>query len=527
MKGWEMIFYLVLELSMVSSVIGVITLGLKHLWKHKISPKWLMLLWVVFLVSLVNPFRWQSKFSIYNWLHYDSLVPQEFILQETFGQHTSLTREKVESLENKMEPQAEKEVTNAENQAILSSVRFSWKRILPILMYGYFSIFTMIGIAQIVTSYRMHKDTKQIWQEERLVKILEVAKQKLGIHRNIPLVKQNMVVSPAIYGMIRPKIIVSEKILQLSDEEIEIVFLHELSHMKQGDLYLHFLLRLLKNIYWFQPLIQQLLQRIRKDMELVNDEAVMEVLSEEQVKSYCKTLLKVSLFSHLEVCCGLGMGGHAKELEERIKMMKEKKQFWTNKIAIISMITVMVLGVTVCFATSQLYATKDENPWIESEDSIDEAKEYETAEETSFTGLTETVWPAGEQQTIVMQYGKRLHPILAKEIYHNGVDISGTNFQGTAIVSVANGIVEETGFLSEYGNYVLIQHPDKETNEVFETFYAHLASIQVEEGDYVAMGQQIGEGGSTGKSTGPHLHFEVRDSEGNVLDPMMFLSLEK
>ncbi|MCB0229298.1 MAG: M23 family metallopeptidase, partial [Anaerolineae bacterium] len=87
--------------------------------------------------------------------------------------------------------------------------------------------------------------------------------------------------------------------------------------------------------------------------------------------------------------------------------------------------------------------------------------------------------------------------------YHPAIDIGAP--LGTTAVAGDEGIVAVAGWSNVgYGNYVVIRHPDG-----YVTLYGHLSRIDVSQGDYVARGQQIGAVGSTGRSTGPHLHFEV------------------
>jgi len=98
---------------------------------------------------------------------------------------------------------------------------------------------------------------------------------------------------------------------------------------------------------------------------------------------------------------------------------------------------------------------------------------------------------------------------------HSGVDIAAPRF--SPVVAVAGGVINAAGWDSTYGNYVLIEH-----NAHYSTFYGHLNSIVVKKHDRVTGGQIIGTVGSTGKSTSPHLHYEVRFDKKSV-DPMGYL----
>lgn len=114
-------------------------------------------------------------------------------------------------------------------------------------------------------------------------------------------------------------------------------------------------------------------------------------------------------------------------------------------------------------------------------------------------------------------YGTRVHPITGKVKKHTGVDLAAP--QGTDIHAAEGGVVIVAEWWSGYGNTVIIDHGDN-----VWTLYGHIRNggISVEKGEQVKRGQKIAEVGSTGNSTGPHLHFEVRIN-GSPVDPMPYL----
>ncbi|HHU94725.1 MAG TPA: M23 family metallopeptidase [Alcaligenaceae bacterium] len=112
-------------------------------------------------------------------------------------------------------------------------------------------------------------------------------------------------------------------------------------------------------------------------------------------------------------------------------------------------------------------------------------------------------------------FGWRRHPITGRHKMHEGMDFSAP--VGTPIVAASGGIVTEARYLSGYGKTVEITHGDG-----LITRYAHASSIVVRLGDVVEKGQMIARVGATGRTTGAHLHFEVR-LENQALDPMLFL----
>ncbi|MGH8895285.1 MAG: peptidoglycan DD-metalloendopeptidase family protein, partial [Actinomycetes bacterium] len=115
-------------------------------------------------------------------------------------------------------------------------------------------------------------------------------------------------------------------------------------------------------------------------------------------------------------------------------------------------------------------------------------------------------------------FGMRLHPILKYPKLHTGVDFAG----GDSVVRAADdGRVLMTVVSTAYGNFTVVDHGVVDGHRL-TTAYAHQALFLVGEGDRVRKGQQIGTVGSTGYSTGPHLHFEVRE-DGAVVDPLRYL----
>ncbi len=113
-------------------------------------------------------------------------------------------------------------------------------------------------------------------------------------------------------------------------------------------------------------------------------------------------------------------------------------------------------------------------------------------------------------------YGWRRHPITRRHTMHEGLDFAAP--KGTPIYAASGGVVVESGYHAGYGNMVEINHGNG-----LVTRYAHASKLTAKVGDLVTKGQMIARVGSTGQSTGPHLHFEVRMA-GHPLNPTLFLA---
>ncbi|MFB9275329.1 peptidoglycan DD-metalloendopeptidase family protein [Cohnella cellulosilytica] len=136
------------------------------------------------------------------------------------------------------------------------------------------------------------------------------------------------------------------------------------------------------------------------------------------------------------------------------------------------------------------------------------------AKQLQILAVTPTIWPT-DSRRITSTFGIRKDPFTGRATYHAGVDIGGKT--GEPIYAAADGTVTEAGHSSSHGNNVLINHSNG-----IQTHYSHMSKIIATVGSKVRKGDIIGELGSTGRSTGPHLHYEVI-VKGEHVDPEPYL----
>jgi len=126
---------------------------------------------------------------------------------------------------------------------------------------------------------------------------------------------------------------------------------------------------------------------------------------------------------------------------------------------------------------------------------------------------TQFIWPL--EGEVVSEYGWRVHPVLGNRHHHDGIDLDVP--EGTTVRAAAGGEVFFYGDQPGYGNVLIIEHANG-----FYSLYGHLADSFVFVGQYVEMGQAVAQSGNTGISSGPHLHFELRNREYPI-DPERYL----
>lgn len=161
------------------------------------------------------------------------------------------------------------------------------------------------------------------------------------------------------------------------------------------------------------------------------------------------------------------------------------------------------------YGIERLQATlpEQEERMVALKDNIEEQQRRQAA--------TPSRWPTWGG--ITSRFGWRRDPFTGARAFHNGIDIGDRGIYGRAIYATGAGKVTHAGYLGSYGKLVIISH-----GYGFETYYAHQSKIKVRVGDVVKGGTIIGYVGSTGRSTAPHLHYEVH-RWGKVVDPTKYL----
>ena len=228
--------------------------------------------------------------------------------------------------------------------------------------------------------------------------------------------------------------------------------------------------------------------------------------------SYVDVLFGASDFTDFSIRMDLVLQKKAELEHDRVAIVELKKQAETAKAAIESR-----RNAQQDFLDSAV-SERDTNERAYQE-LLDTSRRIEQMIRSSQAGKGGTigsgilVWPTSGP--ITSPFGWRTHPIFGTSRYHSGIDI-GADY-GDSVVAADGGVVIYADWMGGYGKAVIIDHGGG-----ISTLYAHNSELVVAEGQRVAKGQLISRVGSTGYSTGPHLHFEVREG-GSPVNPMGYL----
>lgn len=202
---------------------------------------------------------------------------------------------------------------------------------------------------------------------------------------------------------------------------------------------------------------------------------------------------------------------YLEQMEAKLKAQKEEQA--GKKSDLISDKNDVAAQKTAVTAENQELASQIDAMNAEADKLIAEIRKLQSGGD--YTGGVMT-WPSPGVTRITSNFGYRIHPILKVNKLHTGVDIACPS--NTSIVAAGDGKVIKCGWNSGYGNMIMIDHGGG-----IVTLYAHLNTILVSTGSTVTKGAKIGLSGSTGMSTGPHLHFEVREN-GQYVNPLKWVS---
>ena len=270
------------------------------------------------------------------------------------------------------------------------------------------------------------------------------------------------------------------------------VIRHELAHSGQYHFLDLFLAEFLCIVFWFNPFVFLLKRSLKTVHEYLADEAAANTTGEKMI--YLSLLAKHSSKDPL-ARARVSSNFNFLTLKKRINMITKHKTSQFKKayyLLFLPALAILLMAFTQIGQNQTIGMNK-----TEKEDNVPSIMPIKLDKVKKSSG-----------------FGMRIHPIEKVEKQHNGIDLAAE--KGTPVMATAAGIVVKVEYKKPgkgYGRKIVIQH-----NETYATLYAQLSEFKVTEGEKVSKGQVIGLVGSSGVSTGPHLHYEIRKN-GEPVDP--------
>lgn len=329
------IFYQILYMSILASIIGLVILFIQKIINRKISPKCNYFIWFAFIIILIFPIAIPSKISIYNYMDFKEVkvVENDYVV-------------------NQLEDRNSYNEVKANNN--MNNIKLSYRNFKIIFANVMLLISALKLIRLLISNYTFIKEFgNEIVKDKRILGILDECKNELGIKRNIKIINQNTAKLPAIIGIVDVKILYTETLDSFDDEALKNMFLHELAHYKRKDNLMNFAIMILEDLYWFNPIIKYMFKYIKREMEFATDELAIKNMNIEQTRTYCKTILDAEEMNSTKLVPALGFVDELKYVDKRIDFISLKPKFRKfSKIISFATIFIVLLICLVFYPTS-------------------------------------------------------------------------------------------------------------------------------------------------------------------------------
>lgn len=337
------IFKMVVLSSITASVIAIIILIVKKLFKTKLNVTWQYYIWFLLIIRLIVPSGFETPLSKLNMATVTERVQISQSLSKNNNNQKSNTQNSNKVSKVKVEAKSDlKETKDKDFKYYFNIASMVW-----VIGVGLSSavIFLINGLLFI-------KINKQpICKDPNTMKVFEKCKSIMKISKFIPIVYDRYVGTPALFGLIKPKVLINPDLInKLSFEEKKFIFLHELSHFRRKDVFTSWVMIFCGVVNWFNPIIWFSFHKMWEDCELACDAYVLSHLENEEQKQYGKTIISLASFvSRNKWIPGTtGIINSESNIKRRIIMIKNFKRTsykWTA-VAICILIALGMIGLT-------------------------------------------------------------------------------------------------------------------------------------------------------------------------------------
>lgn len=366
------------QASCQAAVVAAIILFLCMILRDRIAPRWRFALWALVLIRLMLPVLPSSPASLFRVLRWqptatralDNSIPAKQLPVEGIVEHSMkpaeqigmsevrhTTQSDVARLSNALLPESPASITSVQPDAIRWT---GWKFAGLIWVGGIFLLSGRLGLQ--ILSLRRRQQSWQAVTDPDLLSILNHCRRQLGVSSRIALCIGPTESSPAVAGVWRPHIVIPEDLLTaLTKEQLELVLLHELAHIRRRDIPIQWLLIAVRLVYWFNPAVWLAVSRMQAERELACDELVLDAVGAPRSRSYGETLLEIVKGSAQPMLTPglLGAISTFGRLHRRIAMIRDyRKRSWRGTLAAVAILA----GVAAIGLTDSPPATQGEEP---------------------------------------------------------------------------------------------------------------------------------------------------------------------
>ncbi len=334
---------ILLSLSVSGALLLLLILGLKPLYKNKFSKRWQYYIWIVVALRFLLPF-----------------TPDTTIVGSLFEKFdTAAITNEIPTSPNVPVPEdtgnSKTEPIQTNREIITAAMREPFNKY--VCLFFIWSALALVLFVRKVTVYQgfiqyIKAGNKEV-SDIKILNLLSDCEEKLNIKTRVELSRNSLIASPMMIGFFRPKIILP--VGELEDKELSYIFVHELIHYKQRDMFYKWLIQIVVCAHWFNPFVYLLEKEVNKSCELSCDEIVLSVLDDSAKREYGDTLISFFKSNNLykNSLASVTLTEGAEQLKERLgAIMKFRKK---SKV-VIAITAIFTVAVCVCFFVTGAYA---------------------------------------------------------------------------------------------------------------------------------------------------------------------------
>jgi len=480
----ETFFKTVLSLSFMGSIMAGMIILIKRLFNNKLSASWHYYIWFLMIARLIMPYTPESPLSIFNLFPETSPVfetEQYIVTDNNAGNIANVTPgdndlQAFTVTETDTVSNTQSRLTEKVNLNVQKKYGFYLNFKQASIIYAAGAAIIMLYII-VINLMLLLRTKKYICRDDNVLKVFSECKEIMKVKKDIPIIIENNIRTPSLFGLAKPKLMISSEIIDaLSEEERRYVFMHELAHLKRKDNFVNWIMLLVQILHWFNPIVWFAFRKMREDCEVACDAYVLSRLNEAEHKKYGETIINlikvISKPSWISITAG--MSSSRSGLKKRIRMIAMfRKNPWKWSVAAV----IIILAAGIAGLTNKVS--------IQKQTGNQEVGEY-TYQENSRSDVAKIEISFGEwSEPISITDSKIINDIMAMIEESKPVtdesrfdDMSGVARRNNKIIiTQSDGGIKEVIFSYDYLYETGYIETDGEKAEPDYSFFRYIASL--------------------------------------------------
>lgn len=356
------LFSWVVQASTHATVVIVIIAFVQLIGRRWIPSGWSYALWLILVVRMALPLGFESSLSLWNMLPAGMLNPVRPEANERIGMSDLGGAFPADSLGAGVGNSASARHSPPESSRVLQGQLTTW-RLLPVIwLAGALSLLVIIALSNLRLWWSVRKT--RLVTEQPIIELLEDCKQLMKVRAVVGLVVTDHVKSPSLFGFVRPRILLPSTLAGgIPLEDLRYIFLHELAHLKRGDIWIGWIVAALQSLHWFNPLVWWAFVRMRGDREVACDAHALSHLRSEESGRYGGTLVNLmERFNSSEtVPVVAGIVENKAQLKRRLTMITQFKPSSRCAVIMSAALLAVLSAALLTDAKDNVLMTQDQN----------------------------------------------------------------------------------------------------------------------------------------------------------------------